>query len=127
MREKDKSIFVKPHTRQTTRFSGKTRILSDRRPACVVLVLTLAALASCANPYVDSRREAGQKQPVGRSTPDMVAICFSPSQTPREQLTALAQPECAKTGRVATYDHEDPWSCTLLAPNRAYYRCAAKP
>lgn len=127
MREKDKSIFVKPHTRQTTRFSRETPSLSNRGPAYAVLVLTLAALASCANPYVDSRREAGQKLPVGRSTPDMVAICFSPSKTPREQLTALVQPECAKTGRVAAFDHEDPWSCTLLAPTRAYYRCAAKP
>lgn len=127
MREKDKSIFVKPHPRQTHRFSAKTRVPSGPRPAYVVLVLALAALASCANPYVDSRREAGQKQPVGTSTPDMVAICFSPSQTPREQLTALAQPECAKTGRTAAFDHEDPWSCTLLAPTRAYYRCTAKP
>ncbi len=123
MREKDKSIFVKPCPRETRhethRFPGKTVVWA--------LAGAALALASCANPYVDSRREAGQKQPVGTSTPDMVAICFSPSKTPRDQLTALAQPECAKTGRVAAFDHEDAWNCTLLAPNRAFYRCSAKP
>ena len=119
MREKDKSIFVKPQLTETHRFPGKTWVWAMAGMAF--------ALAACASPYVDSRREAGQKQPVGASTPDMVAICFSPSQTPRDQLTALAQPECAKTGRVAAFDHEDPWSCTLLARNRAFYRCTAKP
>lgn len=124
MREKDKSIFVKPNTcetrRETRRFLWKTLVSG-------VAGVTLGLLAACANPYVDSRREAGQKQLVGASTPDMVAICFSPTQTPRDQLAALAQPECAKTGRVAAFDHEDPWSCTLLAPNRAFYRCGVKP
>lgn len=120
MREKDKSIFVKPHARKTRRFLWKTAVWAGA-------AALLGALAACANPYVDSRREAGQKQPVGASTPDMVAICFSPTQTPRDQLAALAQPECAKTGRVAAFDHEDPWSCTLLAPSRAFYRCGVKP
>ncbi|MHB1207440.1 MAG: hypothetical protein ACYCZX_17875 [Rhodospirillaceae bacterium] len=84
-------------------------------------------LSGCASPYVDSRREAGQTKPVGASTPDMVAICFAPAKTPRTAVLAQAQPECAKTGRVAVYDHEDPWSCTLRAPTRAFYRCSAKP
>lgn len=92
-----------------------------------VVWAVLGVLAGCGTPYLDSRREAGQKQPVGASTPDMAAICFAPSKTPRDQVLALAQPECAKTGRTAVYDHEDPWSCTLLTPTRAFYRCAAKP
>ena len=91
-----------------------------------VLAMT-GALVSCGTPYLDSRREAGQKNLVGASTPDMVAICFAPSKTPRDQVLAMAQPECAKTGRVASYDHEDPWSCTLQTPTRAFYRCSAKP
>jgi hypothetical protein len=93
----------------------------------VVAALSAPLLSGCASPYVDSRREAGQKKPVGASTPDMVAICFAPSKTPRTEVLAQAQPECAKTGRVATYDHEDPWSCTLLTPTRAFYRCTVKP
>ena len=121
MREMDKSIFVKPPQSETRRetwsFLWKTGVWAG-------MALVLAA---CTTPYVDSRREAGQKQPVGASTPDMVAVCFSPSKTPRDQVAALAQPECAKTGRKAAFDHEDPWSCTLLAPNRAFYRCSAKP
>jgi hypothetical protein len=116
MRADDESIFMKlPHrVRGTIAWSAR--------------VLALAALLSaCASPYVDSRREAGRRQPVGASTPDMIAICFAPSKTPRSQVLAMAQPECAKTGRVAAYDHEDPWSCTLRAPTRAFYRCVAKP
>jgi hypothetical protein len=96
-----------------------------RRTAAVLAVLS--ALSACANPYLDSRREAGKTNPVGASTPDMIAICFAPSKTARSAVLAMAQPECAKTGRVAAYDHEAPWSCTLLAPTRAFYRCSAKP
>lgn len=132
MREIDESIFVKPQPRETCRFLWKIVAKSGCGPAILAVKLAaagmaLGGLASCANPYVDSRREAGQRQPVGASTPDMVAICFSPTQTPREQVATLAQLECAKTGRVAAFDHEDPWSCRLLAPNRAFYRCSAKP
>ena len=91
------------------------------------VVLSGSLLSGCASPYVDSRREAGQQKPVGASTPDMVAICFAPAKTPRTAVLAMAQPECAKTGRVAVYEREDPWSCTLRTPTRAFYRCTAKP
>lgn len=127
MRERDQSIFVKPHARETL-FRAKSRAVVRFRPVVLAAVgLTLGLLAACASPYVDSRREAGQKQLVGASTPDMVAICFAPAKTPRSQVLAMAQPLCAKTGRTAVFDHEDPWSCTLLTPTRGFYRCTAKP
>ena len=63
--------------------------------------------------------------PKGRAVPEpMSAEELAASLA---KVAALAQPECAKTGRKAAFDHEDPWSCTLLAPNRAFYRCSAKP
>jgi hypothetical protein len=127
MREGDQSIFVKPPTYETPLFPGKNRGPARFRPAVWAAAAALGLLTACAGPYVDSRREAGQKQLVGASTPDMVAICFAPAKTPRDQVLAMAQPLCAKTGRTAVFDHEDPWSCTLLTPTRGFYRCTVKP
>lgn len=118
---------MKLRDREIHRFLWKTPGATGWKRTTAAAGLLFAALAACASPYVDSRREAGQKLPVGMSTPDVVAICFAPAQTSRQQALALAQPECAKTGRVAIFDHEDPWSCTLLTPTRAFFRCAAKP
>ena len=85
-------------------------------------------LAACGTgAYVDSRREAGQKNPVGTSTPDKVAICYSNAAGAGEQLMKMAESECAKTGRVPVRDHEDRWSCTMLTPRRIFFRCVPKP
>jgi hypothetical protein len=84
-------------------------------------------LAACAAPYVDSRREAGQLTPVGTSNPNRVAICYSKTDTSAEEIVKLAESECAKTGRVPKLDHEDRWTCTMVAPRRIFYSCVAKP
>ena len=95
---------------------------------CFVAVAIIAALNGCANtPYVDARREAGQREPVGASSPDLVAICYSRYAVTRADVIKLADSECGKTGRVAKFDHEDAWACTFIAPARAFYRCVAKP
>ncbi len=89
---------------------------------------TAIFLAGCATtPYVDSRREAGQKVPIGPSTAEMPAICYSNFGSGRVAAAKLADSECAKTGRIAAFDHENAWSCTLRTPTRAFFRCVAKP
>jgi hypothetical protein len=88
-------------------------------------VLVLSACGSGA--YVDSRREAGKTVPVGPSTPDRVAICYSNAAGTGEQVLKMAESECAKTGRVPVRDHEDRWSCTMLTPRRIFFRCVPKP
>jgi len=94
----------------------------------IAAALGLVVLAGCATaPYVDSRREAGQKAPIGPSTLDMPAICYSSYGSGRVAAAKLADSECAKTGRIAAFDHENPWSCTLKTPTRAFFRCVAKP
>lgn len=95
--------------------------------AGTALVLALA-LGGCASaPYVDSRREAGQREPVGASSADMVAICYSRQGATAEEVRQLAESECAKTGRAAELAGQTDWSCTLFAPTRIFYRCVAKP
>ncbi len=91
-------------------------------------VLAVIVLSSCATPpYVDSRREAGQKAPIGPSTADMPAICYSSHGAGRAAAAKLADSECAKTARTAKFDHEDSWACTIKTPTRAFFRCVAKP
>ncbi len=89
-----------------------------------VATLTVATLVGCGTaPYVDSRREAGQTTPVGWSTPDRVAICYSSSSSTPADVLRLATAECAKTGRTARFDGQDVGGCVLLAPTRAFFKC----
>ena len=92
-----------------------------------LFALTLLLNACGTAPYVDSRREAGQRDPVGTSTADMVAICYSSQSATPEEIHNLAVSECAKTGRVPELAGQAEWSCTLFAPTRIFYRCTAKP
>lgn len=85
------------------------------------LVLVLSGCAGA--PYVDNRREAGQREPVGASTADMVSICYARRGATPEAIYKLAESECAKTGRTAVPAGQQDWSCTLTAPTRIFYRC----
>jgi hypothetical protein len=94
----------------------------------LALTGALFALTGCGGTvYVDSRRDAGQKEPVGPSTPDLVAICYSRSDASRAEADKLAESECAKTGRNPQYVTEQRWGCTMLAPRRIFFSCVAKP
>ncbi|MCC6914314.1 MAG: hypothetical protein IT566_11475 [Rhodospirillaceae bacterium] len=103
--------------------------ISRRRLTDAAGLLTLIILLSACGtaPYVDSRREAGQREPVGASTADTVAICYSSQSTTPEELHKLAESECAKTGRTPVLADQADWSCTLFAPTRIFYHCVAKP
>jgi hypothetical protein len=92
-----------------------------------VLALGLVLGGCTGAPYVDSRREAGQREPVGASTSDLVAICYSSQSATPEEIYQLAESECAKTGRAPELADQTDWSCTLFAPTRIFYRCVAKP
>ncbi len=97
----------------------------QRLHAWVASALVLGfVLSGCASaPFVDGRREAGQTTPVGPSTPDRVAICYSSRGTTPRAVMALAQAECAKTNRNAMFDTQDEMRCALLAPTRAFFKC----
>lgn len=91
---------------------------------CVALTMLFSACGGA--PYIDSRREAGQTTPVGTSTPDRVAICYSSGSTTQGTLLQLADAECAKTDRTARYDGQDRFACVVSTPTRAYFRCVPK-
>jgi hypothetical protein len=104
------------------------RSIGFKRAGWLILAATGLMLGSCGTgAYVDSRREAGQKEPVGTSTPNLVAICYSKTATSTEETLKLAESECAKTGRIPKYHHEDRWTCTMIAPRRIFFSCVAKP
>ena len=85
------------------------------------------ALAGCGGAaYVDARREAGQKEPVGPSTLDRVAIFYSSSESAAE-VQKLAESECTKTSRVPVRAFEQRWGCTMKTPRRIFFDCVAKP
>jgi hypothetical protein len=114
-----------PRTDTTPRPAGDQARVWPRLHAWVAGALVLGfALSGCASaPFVDGRREAGQTTPVGVSTPDRVAICYSSRGTTPRAVMALAQTECAKTNRNAVFDAQDEFRCALLAPTRAFFKC----
>jgi hypothetical protein len=75
---------------------------------------------------VDSRREAGKKIMVGPSNADVVAICYK-GGTPGPDVVKLAESVCHETGRTPQYVSHNRFTCNLLAPSRAYFRCVAPP
>ena len=74
-------------------------------------------------PFVDARREAGQIQLVGQSTPDKVAVCYNPIWSDKKKVEELAKEECAKTKRNAIYDDTKWFSCRLVNPSTAFFDC----
>ena len=82
-------------------------------------------LSACGQvtPFVDARREAGQVQLVGQSTPDKIAVCYNPIWSDKNLVEKLAQQECAKTNRKAIYDDTKWFSCCLINPSTAFYDC----
>ncbi len=87
----------------------------------------LVFLTACAEvrPFVDTRKEAGQIAPVGRSTPDRIAVCYNPLWHQRKAARKLADAACAQTARRAVFDEAATsyFTCRLLTPAVAFYDC----
>ena len=85
-------------------------------------------IGSCGvtKPYVDTRREAGKNKPVGESTPSNVVICYNSMLSTSDEIKKLARDECEKTGRKPVFEKQKSFSCTVLLPMRAYFKCENK-
>jgi hypothetical protein len=121
------------HSRPTLSATGRQpsrqppRVSHLKRVHARAIIATALMLGGCASaPFVDGRREAGQVAPVGVSTPDRVAICYSIRGTTPRDVLELAKSECAKTGRTAQFDGQDEFRCALLTPTRAFFKCVGK-
>ena len=85
----------------------------------------LLFLSACAQfePFVDARREAGQVETIGQSTPDRVAVCYNPLFSNMQDVEKLAQDACAQTKRKYKFDDKKYFTCTLILPTTAFYKC----
>ena len=85
---------------------------------CVLLI----SACSQFEPFVDSRREAGQIQTVGSSMPDKPVICYG-LVGERSDFDVLANNECAKRNKKAVFENTETFSCKIFTPQKAVYRC----
>lgn len=100
-------------------------------PKIFNLVLLTSLLCSCSilDPYIDRRRNPGtsdiSRLYTGNSKPDAPAICYNQFLTEEKELQALADAECVKnnTGTHAVFVKKDSFSCKVLLPATAYYKC----
>lgn len=98
----------------------------------ILNILLLSALICGCNtldPYVDRRRNPGtsdiSKLYTGRSKIDAPAICYNPLLSNMEKLQTMADEECTKhnTGTHAEFINKEEFSCKLLLPTTAFYKC----
>ena len=91
-----------------------------------LILLSLAVLLNACSqfvPFEDQRREAGKQTPVGLSTNENPAICYNPIWHDVEQTKELADAACARTNRKAEFVRSDAFSCRLVNPSAAIYKC----
>lgn len=76
--------------------------------------------------FEDRRREPGKERIwVGSSTPKKPAICYNPLFYSQEDIKEKADAICQsnKKGTHAEFVDVDYFTCRLLVPSKAYYRC----
>lgn len=97
----------------------------------IIATLFLIGLTACSlfEPFVDRRRNAGvqdiRRLYVGKSKPEAPAVCYNGLWTDETELQKLADAECVKnnTGTHAEKTNISHFSCKLLLPSHAYYKC----
>lgn len=90
----------------------------------------LFAVAACSwtDPYVDRRRNAGEKKEnlyTGFSRPDAPVICYNGWKTEFADLQKMADAECVKqgTGLRAESVEEKHFVCRLMTPSYVKFKC----
>ena len=100
----------------------------SRKKIVLFLLLVLVTACSQVEPYVDSRREAGQTGPrlyVGSSKKNAPVVCYNGLWTDFEQVQKLADEECVKrgTGTKAVFERKEIFSCKILTPQKSFFKC----
>jgi len=91
----------------------------------IVALMAFLCLTACSEfqPFIDSRREAGQAALIGQSRPDMIAVCYNPIWDSESEVRQLAETACAEQGKHITYADTAYFNCRLTTPNTAFYAC----
>ncbi len=90
--------------------------------AFILCSVLMFSACSQFEPFVDSRREAGQVARIGSSTPDKPVVCYGLVGT-QSDFDVLANDECAKKNKKAVFETTESFSCKIFTPQKAVYRC----
>lgn len=102
---------------------SRTKILN------IIFLTSLISACGILDPYVDRRRNPGtsnvEELYSGESKIDAPAICYNPLLSEDNELQRLADSECIKhhTGTRAEFTKKTSFTCKVLLPNIAYYKC----
>lgn len=91
----------------------------------LILAFLIVFITSCSQfePFEDMRREAGQIEPVGKSSDAKPVICYNPLWHNDEDVKKLADMACARTNKKAVFKEKKYFSCRLVNPSAAIYKC----
>lgn len=94
--------------------------------AAIVLLAVAGSGCSLLEPYVYKKDEFDRLSPTFYKEPDdrdSVTICYSPLTSDSPRRYALAEPVCARYGKVAVYEGRGAGSCPVLVPVEVIYKC----
>ena len=90
--------------------------------------MSIVSACSQVEPYADSRREAGRPKEnlyIGSSKKNAPAVCYNGLWTDFEEVQKKADEVCVKneTGTKAVFDRKEYFSCSLITPSKAFFKC----
>lgn len=88
-----------------------------------MVCFVLLNACSVVQPFVDTRREAGQVHPIGYSRPENPAVCYNAWVSLISEVDILAEEVCHQTGKRAVFREEWGFSCRLMTPSVRFYDC----
>lgn len=107
--------------------------MSSTKAYFILINLFFVSACSLFEPFIDRRRNAGATDMrflyVGASKPDAPAVCYNGLWTNEEEIQKLADAECLKhqTGTHAVKQDTSHFSCKILLPSHAYFKCVNEP
>ena len=100
--------------------------LSTIKLSLLFFVLVFVCACSQVTPFEDRRREPGTEYIyVGSSKPGAPVICYNSLFYSKEEINLMANDLCATNDEntKAELVKTDSFSCRLLVPTKAYYKC----
>jgi hypothetical protein len=95
----------------------------------VMIALLGALLVGSCDPYVYDPKEFDRTDKnFGHDIVDRtgVQICYNVGTSTPQDVLAMAEAECSKFGRTASYNYTDVLECPIATPNRAMFSCLKK-
>ena len=102
--------------------------MSTLKLSILIILCVITSACSQFQPFEDRRREPGTEYVwLGASKPEAPVICYNPLFYRQEKLLEQADALCRENNKNSHAELRDIdyFSCRLLVPAKAYYKCVS--